>query len=149
MLLLQGTLCSAIDVNAFYRVFSSGNMAEVNTCIKQLESAEPTPQINAYRGAMLMKKAGLEKTPKDKLSTFKLGHKLLEAEISKAPDNTEFRFLRLAIQESAPAILKYKKNLQEDKSCIVKGYKKLEPDLQGHIAQECKQSRVLTAKDLQ
>ncbi|MCX6225916.1 MAG: hypothetical protein NTV01_14380 [Bacteroidia bacterium] len=96
-----------------------------------------------------MKKAGMVKVPKDKLNTFKSGDMLLEAEISKAPDNAEFRFLRLVIQESAPEILNYNKNLEEDGKCIISRYKQLEPFLQNYIAQYSKQSKVLKLKNLQ
>lgn len=148
-ILMQGTLHREVDVTAFYRVFGSGSLAGINDCIRDLDSAGQASLVNAYRGAMLMKKAGLERTPKEKLNTFKSGFSLLEAEISKAPENIEFRFLRLVIQESSPEILKYKKNLQDDRNCIIRGYKHLDPFLRDFIRKYSKQSGVLTIKDLQ
>ena len=90
----------------------------------------------------------MEKVPKAKLNTFKSGHKFLEAEILKAPDDIEFRFLRLVVQESAPKILNYNQNKQEDKLLIINKYKSLDAYLQNYILQYCKQSKVLTVKDL-
>jgi len=140
---------SAVDTKEFYRVFASGNLNEINACIQSLDSTEQTPQYNAYRGALLMKKSGLEKLPKEKLATFKLGHKLLEAEILKSPNDAEFRFLRLAIQENAPEFLKYKSNLNEDKELVINGYKNLDSFIKDYILQYCKESKVLTTKDFQ
>jgi hypothetical protein len=148
-LCLQFLFSSTNDVKEFYRAFSSDSLADVNKCIEKLEYARPIAPFIAYKGAMLMKKAVLENTPRGKLNTFKLGHRLLEGEISKDHDNIEFRFLRLVIQERAPEVLKYNKNLQEDKNCIIKGYKTLEPFIQEFIAQYCKKSRVLIIEDLQ
>jgi len=148
-LLSHQTISGEIDVEEFYRVFSSGTLTDVNLCIRNLVSAHPTSQINAYKGAMLMKKAGFEKAPKAKLNAFKSGHALLEFEISKTPDNPEFHFLRLVIEESAPGILKYNRNLQEDRNCVIKGYNKLEPFLRNRINLYCKHSKVLTITDLQ
>jgi hypothetical protein len=142
-------LSSAIDSKDFYRIFASGNLSEVNTCLKKLASEESTSLLNAYTGAMLMRKASLEKVPKAKLESFKAGHKLLETEISRFPDNIEFRFLRLVIQEKAPEILKYNKNLKEDKEMIIQGFQKLEINLQNQVKQFSNHSRVLTIKDLQ
>ena len=137
------------DVEEFYRVFSSGNLMDVNRYIQNLGSTDPASRINAYKGAMLMKKAGFEKGSKVKLNTFKTGHSLLESEILKAPDNTEFHFLRLVVEESAPGILNFKRNLQEDRNCVIKGFAKLELFLQNQIKQYCKHSRVLKIKDIQ
>jgi hypothetical protein len=146
---LQLPVSDTADIREFYRVFSSGTLEEVNIGIKNLGSARHLSKINAYQGAMLMKKAVLEKTPEAKLSTFKKGYGLLEAEISKSPQNAEFRFLRLAIQEHAPEILKYNKNLQDDRNIVIVGYKNLDPLIQEFILQYGVKSKVLTVKDLQ
>jgi hypothetical protein len=139
----------AIDKKEFYRVFASGNLTEINSYIEYLNSERQTSQIKAYTGALLMKKANFEKIPRTKLEIFKSGHKLLEAEISKNPESTEFRFLRIAIQERAPSFLNYNKNLQEDKKNIISGFKKLDAFLQDYILQYCNQSTILTVTDLQ
>ncbi len=148
-LFFHQTLLSAVKSEDFYRVFSSGTLNEINLCIRDLESEVPSSRINAYRGALMMKKAGFEKVPKIKLNTFKLGHRLLETEISNDPDNTEFHFLRLAVCERAPGLLNFKKNLHEDRNQIIKGFRKLETGLQYWIEQYCKHSTILTIKDLQ
>ncbi len=75
----------------------------------------------AYQGALYMKKADFVKGVKDKIKTFKKGAQILEDEIAKKPSNAEFRFLRLAVQEHAPRILKYNKNINEDKKAVIDG----------------------------
>lgn len=147
--LVCNSLYSAVDSKEFYHVFASGSLNDINTFIQNIESSEPNSQSNAYMGALLMKKAGLEKYPLEKLNTFKSGHKLLEAEISKNPNDPELRFLRLVIQESAPEILNYRSNLAEDKGIVVKGFKGLDSNVQEYILQYCKESKVLTVNDFQ
>jgi len=147
--LLNNALYCAVDAKEFYRVFASGNLNDINAYIQNLESTEPTSQSNAYIGALLMKKAGLERAPLEKLNTFKSGHKLLEAEILKNPNDTEFRFLRLVIQESAPEILNYRSNLEEDKELVIKGYNRLDSAIKDYILQYSKESKVLTTTDFQ
>ena len=149
VLLFSSNLVNAININEFYQIFSSGSLSEINMYINTLDSEEQTPIISAYKGALLMKKAGLEKTPIEKINTFKQGHKLLEAEIANEPNNIEFRFLRLVIQENAPIILKYNKNLTEDKLIIVNGFRNLGPTMQQEIEQYSKHSKILTEKDIQ
>jgi hypothetical protein len=148
--IFQSCICSyAIDIKDFYRIFASGTLVEVNTCLQQLKSEKPISQINAFTGAMLMKRANLEKAPKVKLESFKSGYQLLEAEISENPNNIEYHFLRIAIQENAPKYLGYNKNLLEDKGAIIQGFKKLNIFLQNYIIQYCNQSKILSVKDLQ
>jgi hypothetical protein len=137
-----------ITINEFYRVFSFGKPEEITNIISNIESAGDLPKLNAYLGAMMMKKAFLEKNVEEKLNTFRAGYKLLEAEITKSPQNAEFRFLRLAIQEHAPEFLKYNKNLQDDRYIVIEGYKKLDPLIQEFILQYGIKSKVLTVNDL-
>jgi hypothetical protein len=95
-----------------------------------------------------MRKAGFVKGVGGKLKTFKKGVQLLDDEIKVNPANTEFRFLRLTIQEHAPGILMYNSALDEDKQAIVSGYSKLNADLKDVISDYAKDSRVLKGSDL-
>jgi hypothetical protein len=90
-----------------------------------------------------MKKAGLVAGPKKKLDTFKSGHEKLESVLSKDTTNTELRFLRLIIQENAPKILKYRKEIEKDSENIRKNYKNLPPVVQQAIVNYSKTSKVL------
>jgi hypothetical protein len=90
-----------------------------------------------------MKKAGLVGGPGKKLRTFKDGHKRLEAAIQKDSNNAEYRFLRVMVQENAPGILNYNKELQTDGEFVNKHFEKLPPVVQKAITDYSKRSKVL------
>jgi hypothetical protein len=128
---------------AFYKAMQGNNKELVNAQLTELKSLEPKNAQNAFLGAMTMKKAGLGGSPPAKLHLFKEGHKMLEAAILEDPNNAEFRFLRLLIQENAPGVLGYKNNEEKDCEMIRKSYKSLPPDLQHVIADYNKKSKLL------
>ena len=86
--------------------------------------------------------------PKKKLDLFKEGHKKLEAALNKDSSNTEFRFLRLMIQEHAPGLLGYKRELEKDRLYIKNNFKKLPPVLQDAVISYSKESKILKPGDL-
>jgi hypothetical protein len=120
----------------------SQNKTLVDAQISELNSA-PADIKNAFLGAMIMRKAGIGGNPSSKLKLFKQGHKLLEGAIAKDPNNAEYRFLRLIIQENAPGVLGYKSDLQKDSEFIRKSYSSLPEDLQKTITDYNKKSKVL------
>lgn len=136
------------DKQAFYKALSSGEETAIDQVLADLGKEKQSPRINAYTGALTMKKAGFVKGVKGKVKTFKEGAHLLEDEIKTNPANTEFRFLRLTVQEHAPKILKYNKELDKDKQAVIAGYDKLDGDLKKVIANYAKDSKVLSTADL-
>lgn len=134
---------SGAGKQAFYAALASPSMSAWN---KQLENAKNLKDNDktAFEGALLMRKSGALKVPAQKLSLFKQGHKLLESAIRKEPQNTEFKFLRLIIQENAPKIVGYNKNLAEDARIIKSNYNSLPDVLQQAILAYSKSSKVLT-----
>jgi hypothetical protein len=130
---------------AYYKAMESDNKTLVDAQISELNSA-PSNGGSAFLGAMIMRRAGIGGNPASKLTRFKKGHKLLEAAIKQDPNNTEFRFLRLMIQENAPGILGYKDDEEKDSEFIRKSYKSLPEDLQKTIADYSKTSKVLKLK---
>jgi hypothetical protein len=135
------------DKAAFYAAMSSGDLDEVN---KELDviTASSTPNRAGYEGALLMRKAGLVKRPAEKLKYFKAGRIKFETALLNDKDNPEFRFLRFAIQEHAPKIVKYNKDLEADKQFILKEFKNLPPVVQQAILGYTKNSKILKAQDL-
>ena len=95
-----------------------------------------------------MKKASFVKGVNGKVKTFKKGAKLLEAEIKNNPENAEYRFLRLTVQEHAPNILHYNKNMDEDKSVIIKGYDKFDPALKSIVSAYSNSSKIIKLSDI-
>jgi len=77
------------------------------------------------------------------LYLFKKGHELLENAIKEDPNNTEFRFLRLMIQENAPGFLGYNDSEEGDSEYIRNAYKSLPENLQKAISDYNKTSKVL------
>jgi len=133
---------STINRPAFYKAMEKDNKELVNEQLTELKLA-PADLKDAFMGTMIMKQAGLGGSPTTKLHLFKEGHKMLETAIKQNPDNAEFRFLRLMIQENAPGVLGYKNDMRKDSEFIRKSYKLLPEDVQHAIADYNKKSKVL------
>jgi hypothetical protein len=127
----------------FYKAMQENDKALVNAQLTDLKSVTPKNTQDAFMGTLIMKKAGMGGSPITKLHLFKEGHKLLESAILQEPNNAEFRFLRLMIQENAPGILGYKNDEEKDSEFIRKSYKSLPDDLQHAIVDYNKKSKVL------
>src|ERR1700761_6260516 len=134
------------DKAEFYEVMKSASMETVNNELEAVKDA-PEKDREGYEGALLMKKAGLLKKPKDRLSFFKQGRIKLETAISADNDNTEFHFLRLAIEEHAPKIVKYHSDIEKDKAIVIKNFKNLSPVVRHAILDYCENSKVLHKED--
>lgn len=147
-LLFTSIFLTTATTNLVYEALKSDSLEQVETALKKLESDKVSSLSKAYQGTLIMKKADFMKTPKQKIATFKKGHQLLEAEITSHPKNAEYRFLRLLIQENAPKILKYNKNLDEDKKIIIANYSNFSPFLQAFIKDYSKNSPTLKNSDL-
>ena len=137
----------AIDRNAFYAVMSGNDVNKINIVLADM-SMNATAVNLAFEGALMMMKAGLLSKPKEKLHIFKNGRKKLEAAILSDPDNIEYRFLRLMIQENAPKIVKYKNDIENDKRLIRNSFKKLSPVTQQAIKDYTKKSKILIITDI-
>lgn len=139
---------SAINKTEFYKAFAGSDLAAINSYLAELNKEKASDLGNAYKGALLMKKAGIVKSPAEKLDLFKKGAKLLEAEITKSSSNAEFRLLRLVIQENSPSFLGYNKNMAEDKKSILTAYKKLDPIIQNQVRVFAKTSKNISPNEL-
>ena len=115
----------------------------MNEQIKILKESSIAEKVG-YEGALLMKKAGLVISLIQKLNLFKEGHEKLEKAIKKDPKNTEFRFLRLIIQENAPSILNYDNELEKDSFHIKNTFNSLPLAIQRVIVDYSKQSKILS-----
>jgi len=134
----------SFDRSAFYAAMAADKLEQIDQQLAALKSAV-VPEKEAYEGALLMKKSGLVKKAKEKLSLFKAGRSKLESSIARDKDNPEFRFLRLIIQEHAPRIVNYRDELEKDSKLIRSGFKSLPEIVQAAIIDYCKKSTVLKA----
>lgn len=106
------------------------------------------PVLVAYKGAAIALLAKQQKTIKAKKEGFIEGVTLVEHAIERAPNNIEVRFVRLSIQENTPKLLKYKKNLEEDKQFILAQFKNIKfSHLKNHIKDYISQSKVFTDEE--
>ncbi len=147
ILFINTFLVSTINT-IVYEALKSDSLETIESALTSLDNENENSLNNAYSGALTMKKAGFLSVPAKKVKVFKQGHQLLEAEIAVYPNNIEYRFLRLAVQENAPNILKYNKNIEEDKTTIIANYKDLNTQLKAHIQEYSMNSMILKASDL-
>ncbi|MEO7313045.1 MAG: hypothetical protein ABIX01_21845 [Chitinophagaceae bacterium] len=139
---VQGKAQPGFNRSAFYSVLATGTASDIETQLNVVNGSAITEK-EAYTGTLLMKKAELVAKAKDKLKFFKSGRSKLEASILKDIENTEYRFLRLIIQEHAPKVVKYRGEVAEDSQLIRSNFKSLSPSLQEVIIDYSKKSKVL------
>lgn len=149
VVLLGGwTFATSINKQEIYKALQSDHIASIDKELLKL-SGNSAKEAPAYTGALNMKKAGLITGLKDKLNTFKQGRNLLEDAIKSDPQNAEYAFLRLIIQENAPAMLGYNTNMNADAELIKQQFKLLDPMLQQIIKDySTKKSKTLNTSEL-
>jgi hypothetical protein len=135
------------DKANYYSIMASGNLADVNAGLVLLQQL-PATEKDAYEGALLMRKAGLLRQPKEKLSFFRSGARKLETALAKDSSNAEYHFLRLIIQEHAPAVVHYNRNMKQDSQIVYDAYKRFSPVVQKAIMDYSKHSKFLREKEL-
>ena len=131
----------------FYSALKSEEKKVLDKEIERLDKLSDSPIKDAYLGALKMKSAQFYKTNADKLAAFKEGKKLLESAILQEPENGEFRFLRLTIQEKSPKILKYSTNIEEDKKVVLNTYPKLDLVVRKAIKSYAEESSIISPKE--
>ena len=132
---------------AFYNVMDNGDLDAINNEIETVK-ASSSPNKEGYEGALLMRKADKLPIPTQKLKYFKKGRIKLETALINDNDNAEYHFLRLAIEEHAPKIVKYHNDIEKDKAIVIKNFKNLPEPVQQAIRDYSKKSKVLRAEDL-
>lgn len=135
------------DRNALYAALAGKSQQPVDEQLTLLQK-NPGSDKAAFEGALLMRKAGMVAGAGKKLKLFKEGREKLETAIAGSPDNGEYRFLRLLIQENAPGIVNYKSDIAKDKEIVRQAYKKLSPAVQAAILKYSQTSKVLRQEEL-
>ena len=136
------TLLQVFDQAAYYTVIKDGTIFDIDREIALVDETS-IAEKEAYKGTLLMKKAGLVKRPKEKLELFKSGRMKLETAMHMDNSNPEYHFLRLIIQEHAPKVTKYRAHLEEDSEYIKKNYNKLSTIVQEIVKDYSKTSKTL------
>jgi hypothetical protein len=136
----------AFNTGLFYKVIASRDTLKINEQLGLVEYLNSNTK-NAYKGALLMKKSAFLKSSKDKTTLFKQGRELLELAIKKENKNSEFRFLRLTIQENCPPVLKYNSNKNEDAEYVKQAFINFPHELQQAVLEYAKTSKMLKPSD--
>lgn len=139
-LIIYIILALSFSKEEYFKVISCKELSSINTMLGILENEKDGSDKKAYKGALLMKKAGFQNTPKEKLKDFKQGRIQLENEIGINSKSTEYRFLRLIIQENAPKLVKYQGNISEDVNWIKKHYSTMNSEIKNAIISYAKTS---------
>ena len=147
-LLILGPKSNEFEKKEFYQIVSSADKSKVSAYFTRLEKSQ-LKEKEAYQATLLMKFAGLTKSPKEKLSLFKEGALKLDSIIVQNKNNAEYRFLRLIIQENAPGILGYKRQIEEDRKMLTSSFKLLDLQVQNAVLDYCKNSKVIRKEDFQ
>jgi hypothetical protein len=137
----------SFNKTVFYTVMSSKDLPAINRELNNLSESEHNNSL-AYEGALQMKKAGLVKDPEEKIALFKTGHQKLESCIEKDSINPELRFLRIMIQENAPKLMNYNKDLKKDAKHLRAHFKRVPDNVRQAIMDYSKTSKVLRSEDL-
>jgi hypothetical protein len=141
-------LLQQFDKISYYQILKNGSLTEINNEIALID-ASSLKNKDAFIGALMMKKAGLLKVAKEKLDNFKKGATKLETILRADTSNVEYHFLRLIIQEHAPKVVKYNKNISEDAAFIKKNYNELPSDVQKILIDYSQTSKALKPQDFQ
>ena len=136
----------SFDRSVFYAILKGGTIEEIDTELAVV-NASSIDEKEAYEGTLLMKKAGLTGKSGKKLKLFKQGRIKLETAIAKDSSNVEYHFLRLIIQEHAPKIAKYRKEVGVDSQMVIKSYKDLSPAVRKAVKDYSKSSKILHPED--
>ncbi len=124
---------TGINRDAFFSAMAGNSVPVMEQQLKALKSIS-TQEGEAFEGAMQMRRSATIAVPAKRLSLFRQGHKKLETAIGQSPENVEYRFLRLLVQENAPRSLGYNKNIHEDSRFIKDHYRSMPAVTRQHVA---------------
>ncbi|WP_459209522.1 hypothetical protein [Aquimarina rhabdastrellae] len=141
LIILFCSICSfqqvdKTQIRELYKVahLNAEKTEELYAITKDAVIKENEALLKVYYGAALTLKAKFAKTRKDKIKFFKEGAKLIEEVVAKHPNDIEIRFVRLSVQENAPRITRYKKNIKEDKLYIEQNLQNSSEQIKVYIA---------------
>lgn len=95
------------------------NRESAEQLIRLLSAKPKTPLMTGYLGAVNMVMAKHVFNPVSKLKYFRSGKVYLDKSIRQSPADPELRFLRHAIQISAPSFLGYSAEKKADRSFLM------------------------------
>lgn len=136
------------EKTAFYKILSSSKEEMIVNYRKKLAVNLTSYDAKAYHASLIMKEAKFAISPFTKLERFNKGKELLESVIALNKNNTEYRFLRLMVQENAPSMLGYDTNIKQDSQHIKTGFSQLSETIQTVVLNYSKTSNNLSYSQL-
>lgn len=136
------------EKTAFYKILSSSKEEMIVNYRKKLAVNLNSYDAKAYHASLIMKEAKFAISPFTKLERFNKGKELLESVIALNKNNTEYRFLRLMVQEKAPSMLGYDTNIKQDSQFIKSGFSQLSETIQTVVLNYSKTSNNLSYSQL-
>ncbi len=136
------------EKTAFYKILSSSKEEMIVNYRKKLAVNLTSYDAKAYHASLIMKEAKFAISPFTKLERFNKGKELLESVIALNKNNTEYRFLRLMVQENAPSMLGYDTNIKQDSQLIKTGFSQLSETIQTVVLNYSKTSNNLSYSQL-
>lgn len=111
-----------VDVALIRSRFSQAveNRAKAEELLAMLKASPKTPFNTGYLGAVYMVMAKHAFNPVMKISYFRTGKNYLDNSIRQSPGDEELRFLRYAIQVSAPSFLGYQAHKTADRALLMR-----------------------------
>ncbi|WP_437919190.1 hypothetical protein [Sphingobacterium sp. LRF_L2] len=140
----------AIDLHAVRSQFEEAKNSKEATeklYISLRDYKKNDPLLLAYKGASLTLKARYLSEREKKKEMVMQGIHLLENAVKTSPNQLEIRLIRLAVQEHSPKILKYKKNIDEDKHIILAKFEEQSSEVKSLVRSYMKQSSVFSAEE--
>ena len=103
----------------------------------------------AYLAAAKMVKAKFGLNPFKKISLFIEGRDELEKLILENSSDIEMRYIRLAIQHTAPIFLSYRDNIDEDKALLIQHLKnsRFDRDFNNHVLKFLTRENLISEKE--
>ena len=132
------------DKRAYYHDLSSDELQVIDRQLDMLTTFA-FPGKDAYEGALLMRRAGMEKDAKKRMDRFRTGRQKLERMIAKDTNNVEYRFLRLIIQEHVPKGVPYRADMDRDAAMIAEHLDAMPAEAREAVRKYSKSSARLTA----
>jgi len=122
-------LCAvAPDISELRKTYPKANRSEQVThkLYTQLADISKTDDavLVAYKGAVSTLMAKYANGLRDKKTYFKSGAELIEYAVETRPNDIEIRCIRLSVQENAPKVVGYKKDMDGDKAFLLQHYKR-------------------------
>ena len=130
---------NAQNLKDYRALLQKGENSEVSAkiLIEKSSSAFNETKEPIYAGFLAVGQFFMAKhafNPLKKMSYFNDGKKTMYAAVKSDPKNLEVRLMRLITQESAPKLLGYYQNIDEDRNVLTRNYKNsADKDLKTYI----------------